>query len=146
MLELNARTRISELQSENPALLEVLKSTGDGLLLCFGSVVDAVACGLELGHIGLTGRFQRPESLRLEGPIVLTQADVRELQLAKGAIAAITRSMARVKSSIVTMSPRRRVATSAAPTMSAAPASVRVDGFRAVGLDAAPRWRSRPSR
>lgn len=28
MLELNARTRISELQSENPALLEVLKSTG----------------------------------------------------------------------------------------------------------------------
>jgi regulator of cell morphogenesis and NO signaling len=28
MLELNARTRISELQSANPALLEVLKSTG----------------------------------------------------------------------------------------------------------------------
>ncbi len=56
--------------------------------ICGSGLVDAVACGLAVGHIGSTGRFLRSGDLSLAGSVVLTQADVREVQLAKGAIAA----------------------------------------------------------
>lgn len=57
--------------------------------LCGSGLVDAVAAGIELGVIGPTGRFARGEkSWALLDPISITQGDVRELQLAKGAIAA----------------------------------------------------------
>ena len=62
--------------------------------LCGSGLVDAVACGLDLGHIGPTGRFQVAGNLPLAGQVALTQADVRELQLAKGAIAAGIRLLA----------------------------------------------------
>jgi uncharacterized 2Fe-2S/4Fe-4S cluster protein (DUF4445 family) len=57
--------------------------------LCGSGLVDAVAAGLELGTIQSSGRFA--DSLgawTLAAPVVLTQSDIRELQLAKGAIAA----------------------------------------------------------
>jgi uncharacterized 2Fe-2S/4Fe-4S cluster protein (DUF4445 family) len=56
--------------------------------ICGSGLVDAVAAGLSLGKILDTGRFREPGDLPLAGTVVLTQADVRELQLAKGAIAA----------------------------------------------------------
>ena len=56
--------------------------------ICGSGLVDAVAAGLELGWISPTGRLTRGDSLALAGPVSLNQRDIRELQLAKGAIAA----------------------------------------------------------
>ena len=57
--------------------------------LCGSGLVDAVAAGLELGRIQSSGRFADGiGSWELAAPVVLTQSDIRELQLAKGAIAA----------------------------------------------------------
>jgi uncharacterized 2Fe-2S/4Fe-4S cluster protein (DUF4445 family) len=56
--------------------------------VCGSGLVDAVAAGLELGWISTTGRLANGESLALTGRVSLNQWDVRELQLAKGAIAA----------------------------------------------------------
>ena len=56
--------------------------------VCGSGLVDAVAAGLEVGRISAKGRLANGESLTLAGPVTLNQWDVRELQLAKGAIAA----------------------------------------------------------
>jgi uncharacterized 2Fe-2S/4Fe-4S cluster protein (DUF4445 family) len=55
--------------------------------LCGSGLVDAVAAGLDLGWIEPGGRMTLG-SLPLSGPVALLPTDVRELQLAKGAIAA----------------------------------------------------------
>lgn len=57
--------------------------------ICGSGLVDAVACGLETGAIGANGRLRdgAPE-WPLEPPVTLSQTDIRELQLAKGAITA----------------------------------------------------------
>jgi uncharacterized 2Fe-2S/4Fe-4S cluster protein (DUF4445 family) len=54
--------------------------------ICGSGLVHAVAAGLDLGVISPGGRLARDWALR-DG-VVLTPQDVRELQLAKGAIAA----------------------------------------------------------
>ena len=56
--------------------------------VCGSGLVDAVAAGLELGWVSSKGRLANGDSLALAGPVSLNQWDVRELQLAKGAIAA----------------------------------------------------------
>jgi uncharacterized 2Fe-2S/4Fe-4S cluster protein (DUF4445 family) len=57
--------------------------------LCGSGLVDAVAAGLELGVIATSGGFSKGEnSWMLAPPVALTQNDIRELQLAKAAIAA----------------------------------------------------------
>jgi uncharacterized 2Fe-2S/4Fe-4S cluster protein (DUF4445 family) len=58
--------------------------------ICGSGLVDVVACGLDLGLILPSGRLRDGSngSLMLAEPVAITQADVRELQLAKGAIAA----------------------------------------------------------
>ncbi len=56
--------------------------------ICGSGLVDSVAAGLDLGRIKPTGRLACGEALPLQEPVSLTQWDVRELQLAKGAIAA----------------------------------------------------------
>jgi uncharacterized 2Fe-2S/4Fe-4S cluster protein (DUF4445 family) len=57
--------------------------------LCGSGLVDAVAAGLELDIIQPSGRFASGvREWTLAPPVVLTQSDIRELQLAKGAIAA----------------------------------------------------------
>ena len=56
--------------------------------ICGSGLVDAVAAGLELGTILASGRLAVGDELPLAGPVKLSQWDVRELQLAKGAIAA----------------------------------------------------------
>ena len=64
---------------------------GDGVAagICGSGLVDAVAAGLDLALIGSSGRLLTAEKrLAVGGEVVLTQADIRELQLAKGAVAA----------------------------------------------------------
>jgi uncharacterized 2Fe-2S/4Fe-4S cluster protein (DUF4445 family) len=51
--------------------------------------VDAAAAALDLGWIDPSGRLSGGRrSIDLAGSVILTQADIRELQLAKGAVAA----------------------------------------------------------
>lgn len=58
--------------------------------ICGSGLVDAVAAGLDLGVIAPSGRLAegRENTWVLAAPVALTQSDVRELQLAKAAIAA----------------------------------------------------------
>jgi len=57
--------------------------------ICGSGLVDAVAAGLDLGLIHPSGRLISAQGeLELDPPVSLTQSDIRELQLAKGAIAA----------------------------------------------------------
>ncbi len=56
--------------------------------VCGSGLVDAVACGIELGLISGSGRLTGSDKvLNLTHGIALTQHDIRELQLAKGAMA-----------------------------------------------------------
>jgi uncharacterized 2Fe-2S/4Fe-4S cluster protein (DUF4445 family) len=66
---------------------------GEARGICGSGLVDAVAVGLELGRIHPTGRMEAPWIL--SGGIGLSQRDVRELQLAKGAIACGARILIR---------------------------------------------------
>jgi uncharacterized 2Fe-2S/4Fe-4S cluster protein (DUF4445 family) len=57
--------------------------------LCGSGLVDAAAAALELGLISANGRLTAgAKEIELVGAVTVTQADIRELQLAKGAIAA----------------------------------------------------------
>jgi uncharacterized 2Fe-2S/4Fe-4S cluster protein (DUF4445 family) len=57
--------------------------------LCGSGLVDVVAVGLELGWITSSGRLTRGRrGIDLAAQVRLTQSDIRELQLAKGAVAA----------------------------------------------------------
>ena len=63
--------------------------------ICGSGLVDAAACGVELGLIGANGRLTDADKrLPLAGGISLSQSDIRELQLAKGAMAAGLRMLA----------------------------------------------------
>lgn len=62
---------------------------GDPRGLCGSGLVDAVAGALDLGWVRPNGRLTDGRKLfPVVEPVTLSQADVRELQLAKGAIAA----------------------------------------------------------
>ena len=58
--------------------------------ICGSGLVDAVSAGLELGAILSNGRLQNGDNREylLRPPVAITQADIRELQLAKAALAA----------------------------------------------------------
>ena len=56
--------------------------------ICGSGLVDAVAAGLDSGIVGVSGRFTHgSKEFPLAGTVKIWQVDVRELQLAKGAIA-----------------------------------------------------------
>jgi uncharacterized 2Fe-2S/4Fe-4S cluster protein (DUF4445 family) len=57
--------------------------------ICGSGLVDAVSAGLELGAILPNGRLQNKASREypLSPPVAISQADIRELQLAKAALA-----------------------------------------------------------
>jgi uncharacterized 2Fe-2S/4Fe-4S cluster protein (DUF4445 family) len=56
--------------------------------ICGSGLVDAVTCGLQTGAILPSGRIANGTKLfTVQNPVILMQADIRELQLAKGAIA-----------------------------------------------------------
>jgi uncharacterized 2Fe-2S/4Fe-4S cluster protein (DUF4445 family) len=61
---------------------------GNAQGICGSGLVDAVAAGLESGAILSSGRIaNRSKLFPVKAPVVLYQADIRELQLAKAAIA-----------------------------------------------------------
>jgi uncharacterized 2Fe-2S/4Fe-4S cluster protein (DUF4445 family) len=63
--------------------------------ICGSGLVDAAAGGIDLGLIGGNGRLTNAgKRLQLTDGIALAQSDVRELQLAKGAMAAGLRILA----------------------------------------------------
>ena len=79
---------ISEIKVENESLACRVIGSGEARGLCGSGLVDAVAAGLELGWIHPGGRMSNRTEMPLAGPVSLRATDVRELQLAKGAIAA----------------------------------------------------------
>jgi uncharacterized 2Fe-2S/4Fe-4S cluster protein (DUF4445 family) len=80
---------ISEVKVEGHAIRCHVLGNAPPQGLCGSGLVDAVAAGLELGRILPSGRFADDAGAwELVAPVVLTQSDIRELQLAKGAIAA----------------------------------------------------------
>ncbi len=78
---------ISEVAIEGGRLRCRVLGGGEARGICGSGLVDAVACGLELGLVRANGRLANGP-IALEGPVMVTQADVRELQLAKAAVAA----------------------------------------------------------
>jgi len=57
--------------------------------ICGSGLVDAAAAALQLGRILPSGRFANgTREMNLMPPVSITQSDIRQLQLAKGAIAA----------------------------------------------------------
>jgi uncharacterized 2Fe-2S/4Fe-4S cluster protein (DUF4445 family) len=56
--------------------------------ICGSGLVDAIAAGLDNGAIEPSGRLASGPSMQLAGKVTLSQKDIRELQLAKAAIAA----------------------------------------------------------
>lgn len=74
---------------------------GKAVGICGSGLIDAVACCLDAGFLNQRGRIQTTEELdgarivRLTKEVYLTQEDIRQVQLAKGAIAAGIQLMAR---------------------------------------------------
>ncbi len=79
---------ISEVHAQGGKLHCHVLGNGRPRGLCGSGLVDAVSAALDLGWIKFTGRLAEGDSLMLAPPVSLNQWDVRELQLAKGAIAA----------------------------------------------------------
>ena len=60
---------------------------GKALGICGSGLIDAIAVGLETGLLNKRGRIQNEDHIfHLTGDIYLTQDDIRQVQLAKGAI------------------------------------------------------------
>jgi len=78
---------IGDVERDGEALRCRVIGGGEPRGLCGSGLVDAVAEGLDLGLIEASGRM-KPPSMPLKGSVALFPNDVRELQLAKGAIAA----------------------------------------------------------
>jgi uncharacterized 2Fe-2S/4Fe-4S cluster protein (DUF4445 family) len=79
---------ISEVHVESDKLRCHVLGNGPARGICGSGLVDAVAAGLNLGWVQSSGRLANGDSLPLTPRVSLTQWDIRELQLAKGAIAA----------------------------------------------------------
>lgn len=80
---------ISEVRLEGQGFACSVLGEGEPRGICGSGLVDAVAAGLDGGHILPSGRLVGgAETLPLAGDVSLSQTDIRELQLAKGAIAA----------------------------------------------------------
>ena len=79
---------ISEVRLESGQLRCRVLGHGQPRGICGSGLVDAVAAGLDLGAIRPNGRLANGDSFPLMPPVSLTQQDIRQLQLAKGAIAA----------------------------------------------------------
>ena len=79
---------ISAVQVEGNSFTCRVIGGGEPRGLCGSGLVDAVAAGLQLKWIHPSGRMKNLTEMPLAGPVKLSATDVRELQLAKGAIAA----------------------------------------------------------
>ncbi len=80
---------VSHVALDNGALKATVIGDAEPSGICGSGLVDAVAAGLSSGAIRASGRIAGgSKKLPVAEPVVLYQSDVRELQLAKGAIAA----------------------------------------------------------
>lgn len=80
---------IDHVRVEDGALRCTVLGGGPARGICGSGLIDAVAGALELGLINRRGKLLTEDGLlHLTGDICLTQEDIRQLQLAKGAIAA----------------------------------------------------------
>jgi uncharacterized 2Fe-2S/4Fe-4S cluster protein (DUF4445 family) len=86
---------ISEVRLESGQLRCRVLGHGQARGICGSGLVDAVAAGLDLGSILATGRLAKGDSFPVTPRVSLTQQDIRQLQLAKGAIAAGLRLLLR---------------------------------------------------
>lgn len=79
---------ISRVRIDGDGLHATVIGGGEARGICGSGLVDAVAAGLSNGAISVSGHIADGTKIFLvQPPVLLTQADVRELQLAKGAIA-----------------------------------------------------------
>lgn len=89
-----AEGAIDHVRIENGSLRCSVIGGGEASGICGSGLIDAIAAFLELGLINGRGRIQSTEEIdgqriiRLSKRVYLTQEDIREVQLAKGAIAA----------------------------------------------------------
>ncbi|HOX02530.1 MAG TPA: ASKHA domain-containing protein [Candidatus Paceibacterota bacterium] len=80
---------IAEVKADGGRLAARVLGGGAARGICGSGLVDAAAAGLELGWIQPSGRLAGGRTeMPILAPVKLTQGDLRELQLAKGAIAA----------------------------------------------------------
>ncbi len=79
---------ISSVAVENGSIVCKVMGGAEPRGICGSGLVDAVAAGLDLGVISPAGRLSNGKVWDLCPPVRLSQSDIRELQLAKGAIAA----------------------------------------------------------
>ena len=92
---------INHVWVENGSLRCSVIGGGTAAGICGSGLIDAVACLLELGLLNARGRLLTSEELdgerivRLTDSVYVTQNDIREVQMAKGAIAAGISLMAR---------------------------------------------------
>lgn len=80
---------VSAVTVENGELHVTVIGGGEARSLCGSGLIDAAAALLETGAMDYRGRLRpelRQEGAPIAGTVCLTQADVRQLQLAKGAI------------------------------------------------------------
>ncbi len=84
-----AQGAIDRVEIRDGALAARVIGGGAARGICGSGLVDAVAAALELKLVDTRGRLQSPERrLAITADVALTQPDIRELQLAKGAVAA----------------------------------------------------------
>ncbi len=84
---------IDSVRIEDGRLVPHVIGGGEPRGICGSGLVDAVAKALDLGLVQRNGRLARGEITLAEG-VAVTQSDVRQLQLAKGAMAAGLKLMA----------------------------------------------------
>ncbi len=77
---------INKVSVENDEIKAEVIGNGKAVGICGSGVVDAVAGFLSLELIDETGRISEGESVVVSGEVVLTQKDIRSIQLAKSAI------------------------------------------------------------
>lgn len=78
---------ISTVMTRNGEIIPKVLGSGKARGICGSGLVDAISAYLDDGSIKADGRFLNGESIMVMDPVVITQKDIRELQLAKGAIA-----------------------------------------------------------
>ena len=78
---------ISTVMTRNGEIIPKVLGSAKARGICGSGLVDAISVYLDDGSIKADGRFLNGESIMVMNPVVITQKDIRELQLAKGAIA-----------------------------------------------------------
>ncbi len=87
---------VHQVRSENGRLRASVVGGGEARGICGSGLVDAVAAALDLGLVEPSGRLATGgEPLAVASPVVVTQRDIRQLQLAKAAVAAGVRLLRR---------------------------------------------------